>query len=203
MDFFNKIKSKIRTKNFIWAIVFMAVAIIFVIFAVSNGFSSDMQWKVGIRGSRNGIPVSNWMVSCFDLFCSAVFIFISCFFLKSFIRNPEYEKMLSAVKEIGDINAIGTMLSEMPKSAFVKGADLRFNDKIFFYMKSTDVTVVAPYKIKHIGTKIERYNNSVSTFICVYYENQILKINIKEKNAMLLLEEMRKTYSFLQVSASK
>lgn len=195
MEFFNKIKSKLKVKNLIWTIVFIALACLFGIIAFSNGFSSEMQWQIGVRGSNSGIPVPNWLISCFLLLMCIIFLGSAFLFLKSLIKDTEYNKMLKVVESMGNADDIGSMLASMNKNKYAKGGDLRFNERILFYMKGTDVTVISPTSIRGIKTEIVGNKGSETNFVCVFYENGVLKIRTSEKNVLLLLEEMRKTFA--------
>lgn len=192
MEFFNKIKLKLKTKNIIWTIILAAIGALGLFVAISNGFSSEIQWQIGFRGSRNGIPLPNWLVSCF-----LILVFIGCIlgafsFLHSFIKNTEFNKMIDSIKSIGDVETIGKMLSSMDKNKYAKGGDLRFNESIIFYMKSTDVTAISTAAVREITTEfIGEKKHSQENFVCVYYENGVIKIHTSEKNVLPLLEEMR------------
>jgi len=195
MEFFNKIKSKLKVKNFIWTIMFIVLACLFGFMAISNGFSSEMQWQIGVRGSNSGIPVPNWLISCFLLLMCIIFLGSAFLFLKSFIKNTEFNKMLHVVEGMGNAEAIGTMLASMDKNKYAKGGDLRYNESIIFYMKGTDVTVIPPATIRGIRTEIVGNKGSETNFVCVYYGKDVLKIKTSEKNVLLLLEEMRNTFA--------
>lgn len=195
MEFFNKIKSKLKVKNLIWTIVFIVLACLFGFIAFSNGFSSEMQWQIGVRGSNSGIPVPNWLISCFLLLMCIIFIGSAFLFLKSFIKNTEFNKMLHVVESMGNAEAIGTMLASMDKNKYAKGGDLRFNESIIFYSKGTEVTVIPPTTIRGIKTEIVGNKGSETNFVCVYYGKDVLKIKTSEKNVLLLLEDMRKTFA--------
>lgn len=195
MEFFNKIKSKLKVKNFIWTILFIVLACLFGFMAISNGFSSEMQWQIGVRGSNSGIPVPNWLISCFFVLMCIIFIGSAFMFLKSFIKNTEFNKMLHVVESMGNAEAIGTMLASMDKNKYAKGGELRFNESIIFYMKGTDVTVIPPATIRGIRTEIVGNKGSETNFVCVYYGKDVLKIETSEKNVLPLLEEMRKTFA--------
>ncbi len=195
MEFFNKIKSKLKVKNLIWTIVFIALSSVFGLIAFSNGFSSELQWQIGVRGSNSGIPVPNWLISCFLLLMCIIFLGSAFLFLKSFIKNTEFNKMLHVVESMGNAEAIGTMLASMDKNKYAKGGDLRYNESIIFYMKGTDVTVIPPATIRGIRTEIVGNKGSETNFVCVYYGKDVLKIKTSEKNVLLLLEEMRKTFA--------
>lgn len=195
MEFFNKVKLKLKVKNFTCTIVFTALACFFGILAISNGFSSDMQWQIGFRASSIGIPLPNWLVSCFSLLMCVIFLVSAYFYLKSFINDTEYKKMLHVVESMGNVETIGTMLASMNKNKYAKGGDLRFNESIIFYMKGTVVTVVAPATICGIKTEIVGNKGAETNFVCVYYGKDVLKIKTSKKNVLLLLEEMRNTFA--------
>lgn len=55
--------------------------------------------------------------------------------LKSMIRNTTYHEMMREFESIGALESVGAMLSSMPKCPYIRGADLRFNAGILFYMK--------------------------------------------------------------------
>lgn len=195
MEFFNKIKSKLKVKNLIWTIAFIALACLFGFIAISNGFSSEMQWQIGVRGSNSGIPVPNWLISCFLLLMCLIFAGSAFLFLKSFIKNTEFNKMLQVVESLGNAEAIGIMLASMEKNKNAKGGDLRFNENIIFYMKGTEVTVVPPATIRGIRTEIVGNKGSETNFVCVYYGRDVLKIKTSAKTVLPLLEEMRRTFA--------
>lgn len=195
MDFFDKIKAKLKVKNLMCTILFIALACLFGLIAFSNGFSSELQWRFGIRGTNGGIPIPNWLVSCFLLLLSCIFLLSAVMFLKSFVKNTEFNKMMQVVTGLGNAEVIGSMLASMPKSKYAKGGDLRFNENIIFYLKGTDVTVVPLAYIRGIKTEIVGNKNSETNYVCVFYGNDVLKIKTSEKTVLPLLEEMRKTYT--------
>ena len=194
MEFFNKVKSKLKVKNFIWTMLFIAMACLFGFMAILNGFSSEMQWQVGIRGSSGGIPVPDWMISCLYILLCTVFLGTAVAFLTSFLKNTEFNKILRTVESMGNVETIGNMLASMEKNKYAKGGNLRFNENIIFYMKGTEVTVIPPATIRGIKTEIVGSRYSETNFVCVYYGNDVLKIKTSEKHVLLLLEEMRSTY---------
>ena len=195
MEFFNRIKAKLKVKNLLWAVLFIVLATSFGRTAIFNGFSSEFQWHIGVRGSNSGIPVPNWVISF--LFVLMCVIFLGCAFsyIKSFVKNTEFNKLLQMVEGIGAAEAIGTMLASMEKNKYAKGGDLRFNESILFYSKGTDVKVIPPSAIHAIKTEIVCNKHSETNFVCVYYGKDVLKIKTSEKNVLLLLEQMRKTFA--------
>lgn len=198
MEFFNKIKTKLKAKNLLWSLFFLVMGCGSGILGVSNGFSSDMEWQIGVRGSRGGIPIPNWLISGFLVFMCALFIVFFFVFLKSVIKNAEFNKMLRSVEEIGDAESVGAMLAAMPKNKLAKGGDLRFNERILFYMKGTDATVIAPANIRGIRTEIVGNKGSETNYVCVYHGSGVLKITVSAKTVLPLLEEMRRMYAAQQ-----
>ncbi len=196
MDFFNKLRAKLKIKNLCSAILFLLLAALFSWIAISNGFSSETGWRIGIRGSRSGIPIPNWLISCFLLLLGLIFVVSAFLFLVSFVKDTEYKKMLQNVYAIGDADMIGTMIAAMKKSTYTKGGDLRFNERLVFYMKGTDVAVIPSASIRDIRTEIVSRKNSEENYVCIYHENDVLKIRTSEKNVLLLLEEMKNIYHF-------
>lgn len=192
MNFFNKIKSKLKTKNLLWSIFFILFAIGSFAFAMSNGFSSETQWQLGVRGSDSGIPLPNWLVSCFMLLVCAITAFSAYAFIKSFFKDTEFNKMMGIVAQMGDVNYIGNMLESMPKNPYAKGTDLRFNEAILFCMSGTDVKVIHPATIHSIRGEVTS-NKEYS--VCVYYDKEVLKIKTNKKNIQILIEQMRSTLS--------
>lgn len=196
MVFFNKLRVKLKIKNLIRTILFIALAALFSWIAISNGFSYETGWRIGIRGIGGGIPVPNWLISCFLLLLGLLFVVSAFAFLVSFVKDTEYKKMLQNVCAIGDANVIGTMIAAMKKSTYTKGGDLRFNECLVFYMKGTDVAVIPSVNIQDVRTEIVSRKNSEENYVCIYHENDVLKIRTSEKNVLLLLEEMKRIYQF-------
>lgn len=196
MDFFNKLRVKLKIKNLIRASLFLVLAVLFSYIAVSNGFSSETGWRIGIRGTGGGIPVPNWLISCFLLSLGLIFVVSMFLFLVSFVKDTEYKKMLQNVHAIGDANLIGTMIAAMKKSTYTKGGDLRFNEQLVFYMEGTDVAVIPSVSIRDIRAEIVSRKNAEENYVCIYHENDVLKIRTSEKHVLLLLGEMKSIYHF-------
>lgn len=196
MEFFNKIRIQLKIKNFFYAILCLAGSSLFVLCTISTGFSSKMEWRIGFRGSRSGIPIPNWLISCLCIFMVLALFVAACGCFVSFIKDIEFNKMLSVVVEMGDVDSFGLMLASMPKCKYAKGGDLRFNESIVFYLKGTEVTAISPANIRWIEAKIEGNKNSETHYVCVYHGNDVLKIKTKEKNVLFLLEEMKNMYGF-------
>lgn len=196
MEFFNRIKTKLKIKNLCWAILFLAIAVFAGWCGISNGFSSEMEWSIGLRGTDGGIPVPNWLVSGFLLLIGVIMVASAFAYIKSFAKDTEYNKMLQTVQALGDVNMIGAMLTEMHKCDYAKGGDLRFNEQLVFYLKGTNATIIPGANILGIKTEIVSRKNGEDNYVCVYHGNDVLKIKTSEKNVLLLLEEMKRVYRF-------
>ncbi len=195
MDFFKKVKTKIKIKNFLLAAALIALACLSGFIAIMNGFSAETEWQIGIRGSRSGIPVPNWLISCIILLMCGLFLVSGIHCLIAFIKDPMYKKMLLAVAEIGDAEAVGVALAAMKKNKYAKGGDLRFDQRIIFYMSGTTVTVIPPASIRGFRTEIVAGKRTETNYVCVFYGNEVLKIRTSAKNAVPLLEQMRATFA--------
>ena len=193
MEFFNKIKIKLKVRNLISAIVFFAFTSLFASIGIlSLNFSSYFDVRIPIVDIDILIPY--WVVSFLLILISIIPLWIMCPYLKSFFTNTEFNEMIQKVKEIGDAEGIGTMLSSISKSPYAKG-DLRFNEKIIFYMISTKITIVPAVNIRNIQAEIRQTEDSQETYIAVYHQNGKSEIITKEKKVFPLLEEMKRTFS--------
>lgn len=195
MEFFSKIKSKLRVKNLLLGLLYLAIACAMMYFAITNGFSSEVQWQFGVRGSDVGIPLPNWVVSGLLVLVAAIFAFVSFGCIKSFIKSTEYNKMLDSVRKIGEVDAVGAMIASMSKNPYTKGCDLRFNQNLLFCLQGTDVTVLAAADIKGIKAEVTKSGNAETHFLCVYHAAGVLKIRSSKKKILPLLDEMRKTFA--------
>ncbi len=194
MEFFDKLKSKLRRKNLLGALLCLLLSIGFAVGAFSIGFTSELEWQIGPRYSQSGIPVPNWLlaglVALVAVFCFCVTIGQ----LHSLIMDSEYEKMMKKVQVLGDAKVIDSLIASMPKSKLAKGADLRFNAQILFCRQGTNVTVLASSEILAVRTEIVGARGSETNYVCVYYNGGILKIRTGKKTVLVLLEELRRTF---------
>lgn len=192
MEFFNKVRVKLKVRNLIWTFAFAVLTCLFGYRAILRGFPSG---QTGVNQSNRGIPVPNWLrMGVFLLMCGIFFV-SAFFFLKSAIQDTEYKKMLQAVASMGDVAAIGATLAAMAKSNYPKSGDLRFDERIIFYLDGTNVTVIPPASIREIKTGKKAGEYHEKNYVCVYYGNDILKIKTSIQNTLPLLEEMRKTFA--------
>lgn len=197
VDFFNKIKAKLKLKHLLWAIIFTLLAGLMVWLIISNGFSSDKDFQIGLRGFDFGIPIPNWLISCAFILMCLGFLYGVFDNIREFIKNTEFNKLICDAKAIGDINAIGELLSSLEKSKYNKGGDLRYNSQVVYYLKGTEVTIFSPLSIKNITTEIIKVKNTEENYVCVNYGRDVLKIKTSERNVLLLAEDMKRTLAVL------
>lgn len=191
MEFFIRIRSKLRAKNLLWTVVFFAVGCSFAWVAITNGFSSEAGWRYGVVGSQHGIPVSNWVVSALMVLMTLIFGWLAISHFRSFLRNEEYQKLLAAAEALGNPEQIGQALAALPKCPYTKGGDLRYNGDFLFYMKDTKVYLQSTASIQDIRTRIASINRREENYVCIHCEYQALEIKTSEKNVIALLEDLK------------
>ena len=193
MNFFNKVKKKLVVSTLLNILLFVVLAALFAFIAFQIGFAVDEYIEFGLRGSKSGIPIPKVIVS-------SVFLIVCCIMLVSagqsvwsIIKSIDYNKLMTKVIEIGNVEEIGEMLDSMEKSKYIKSADLRFNNEIVFYMKDTTASIIKTEDIIGIRSEIVGKQGSETNFVAVYSKTDVIKIPVSEKNVLPLLEEMRNT----------
>ena len=173
--------------------MFVVLAALFAFIAFQIGFAVDEYIEFGLRGSKSGIPIPKVIVS-------SVFLIVCCIMLVSagqsvwsIIKSIDYNKLMTKVIEIGNVEEIGEMLDSMEKSKYIKSADLRFNNEIVFYMKDTTASIIKTEDIIGIRSEIVGKQGSETNFVAVYSKTDVIKIPVSQKNVLPLLEEMRNT----------
>ena len=193
MNFFNKVKKKLVVSTLLNILLFVVLAVLFAFIAFQIGFAVDEYIEFGLRGSKSGIPIPKVIVS-------SVFLIVCCIMLVSagqsvwsIIKSIDYNKLMTKVIEIGNVEEIGEMLDSMEKSKYIKSADLRFNNEIVFYMKDTTASIIKTEDIIGIRSEIVGKQGSETNFVAVYSKTDVIKIPVSQKNVLPLLEEMRNT----------
>ena len=182
--FFEGIKTKIRNKNIIRAIVGVLGVLIATWFAAMNGFSSESEWKFGIKFSDLGIPIPNWLVSCIIIVVGLIFLFLLVLSLKDLISNENYNKMLTDAKNIGELQFVENVLQNTPKSNLAKG-ELRCNNLLVFYMDGTDISLFPTKWITGIRP-LKSGDKSGSCYVEIQYQGGSVKIETKEADLVPL-----------------
>ena len=189
MAFFERIKSKLKWKNLMYFLLFLLPGFLMILFAFQTGFS----WETNFR-FRIGLPVPNWLLSGLLILFSLGFFYKSVVHLISFLCDAKYRALLQSIERIGDVATCGAILEAMEENPYANRGDLRFNEYIVFYMEGTDVTAFSPQSITAIRGEIERVKNVENTYVCIYYENKVLKISASDENAVELLKQLRNQY---------
>ena len=192
MEFFNGIKWKLKLNNVLWMLISLAVITLFGLGIISNGFSSEVGWRIGIKGSDTGIPVPNWLISVGFIIIALIFVYLFLTSLKSFIKNTEFTKFIKSIERIGDVEQIGNMLSALPKSPYVKGGDLRYNNQLLFYMKGSDCKIIKTSEIKLITPQIRNQGNTKELVVNIITNNGPVSIIVKKNRSNLLAEDIAK-----------
>lgn len=74
----------------------------------------------------------------------------------------------------------------MPKNPLTKGGDLRFKDKLLFYLKDTDVFLIGTDTIISVNPVKERVKSRLEFYVDILSENKMIRISVKEKNMVPL-----------------
>lgn len=194
MEFFEKVRARLRVRNIFYVVLFLLLAALFVSVVIFTGFSSEATIQFSLGGSGRGIPIPNWVISCMSSLMTFFMILAIVNTVKSIAKDTEYNVFLNNVFMIGDTEKIGSMLSSIEKSKLVKSGELRFNEQILFYMEGTNATIVSGRSIRDIRAESVAGKYSETHFISVYYNDKVLKIQAKEQKILPLLDEMRRTY---------
>lgn len=186
MEFFDKIKSKLKFRDLFLTIISAILMIFFIVLSIMNGFSSDTI-----------LFIPKWFISCIFLFAMVVVLIYGLLSLRSYIKGVRFNKILKVVSEIGDIDDIGKMLGSMKKSKYVKRGTLKFNEKIVFYMGRLNVIIIPAEKIRSIKAEIEGGKKGDDSHIRIVYGLNSLKIRTGKENNIALLKEMKETFKEL------
>ncbi|MBQ1186849.1 MAG: hypothetical protein IIX54_04090 [Clostridia bacterium] len=187
--FFNYVKNKIRNKNILWSIISIVVMFVAVLLAISNGFSSETEWKYGFRFSDTGIPIPNWVISCLFIIIALIFLGLLISSVKDLFTNTTYNKIIKAAQEIGDISFIDQTLQNLQKNNLAKGGDLRYNNFLFFYMKGTEVFLFPTKSINSIQP-IKETGKNTECYVNVRSATENVKIYTKELNLVPLANDI-------------
>lgn len=182
MEFFKHIETKLKINNLMWGVTFAIFCILAIVLSISIGFSSDSDMQIGLRGFAGGLPIPNWLFSLFLIVISLVFLLGAFLNIKSFFRNEEYKALINSVANIGELDAVGKLLSSMEKDQHAKG-DLRYNQKILFYMIGTEITILKTDTINKLQKKVKQTSSGKEYTVSLYYENtKTLDIRTTKKN---------------------
>ena len=144
--------------------------------------------------SKGGNGIGDWIaIAIYGIFF--LLFGISAFLtLRSFIKNTEYNEMLRSVQEIGDPEEIGNILACLGKCRYVRGAEVRYNSRVFFYMKGTDIVVLSPISIKRVRTDSGNAVSGADDSVCVSTGNEVIKLKTGRQNTTLLIKEMKQAF---------
>jgi len=189
MEFFGKIKTKIRVQSGLLSLLFIALAALFIFLGFMNGFSTEATMQIGPRGTDVGIPIPDWLLSSIFILLGGFFAFTAVTTLISAFKDKDYNKLIDQVKTVGDVAAVGNKLAGMEKNPFAKG-DLRCDPTVLFYMKGTDANVVNPAHIKAIRPEAQKVKNEVTYYVVIYCDNTKVSIKATKKTVEFLAQDI-------------
>ena len=191
MEFFKRIRSKLKIRNLIWAVVSLFVIGLFV-FSIVLDIKSGNGHSVRLFSTKIGIPV--WLEVFFWILVILFFVILFITSIKSFLRDTEYNELLKTAESFGSIEHLGETLSEISPSPYAKG-ELRCNSAYLFYRIGSDVYLIDTRSITAIDHKVHRnMKRTVSTYyVCVKTVTSEIKIKVKRRNIEKLENEIMQT----------
>ena len=120
MDFFMRIKRKMRNSNIIFAIICFVLSIYWLSEVFSTGFSSDKDYTYTLRGLGIEVPVPNWLLSAFFLVLGVGALATAIFCLVVLIKGKDFNEFINMTGQYGNVEYIGNILENTPKSPYVK-----------------------------------------------------------------------------------
>lgn len=192
--FFETIKKKIRNKNLLWSAVSVLVILVTTYSALSNGFSSETELKAVFRFfvfrfSDIGIPIPNWASSCLFIILGLIFLGLLISSIKDIFTNANFNKLIKAAQEIGEVSFIEQTLENLPKSNLTKGGDLRYNNLLFFYMKGRKVFLFHTKSINSIQP-IKKPGKNAECYVEINCQKETFRIETKEVNLITLANDI-------------
>ncbi len=194
MEFFEKLKAKLRVRYVIWTVVYALVVCVLAWVVIITGFSADTHWKI------NMIPIPDFLISFSFILLGLLFCYIIFRNIRELFTNTEYKKVLEQVEKIGNADAVGEMLSSLEKDKLVKGGELRYNTQVIYYRQGTDVSVFSPLTVSNVRMEIVKVKHGEEYYVCIDYMTNVLRIQTNKKGAPLLMENLRKMMASLYAS---
>ena len=182
MDFFKKIGFRIRLK-FILTLIFSTIF---------TGFMTYLYIAYRIDGNQKDATHCGIIVI-------AGIIAIVCTII-TLVGNKEYKDLINSAKRVGELDEVGKMLEEMPRSFYTKeSVDLRVNERIIFVDTgfSGGVCIILPEQIIEISA-VKRRGAKGGWMYLVVVNTKHGYTSIQTSNedeAMKLCEEMKNYYA--------
>ncbi len=189
MDFFMRIKRKMRNSNIIFAIICFVLSIYWLSEVFSTGFSSDKDYTYTLRGLGIEVPVPNWLLSAFFLVLGVGALATAIFCLVVLIKGKDFNEFINMTGQYGNVEYIGNILENTPKSPYVKFGELRFNKLFFFYISSGVAKIYPTQYITSVEQKIKKRKHQTDYFVRVTFKNDVVEIQTKKDKIALLLKE--------------
>lgn len=192
---FTWIKGKLKMRNLMWALFLLFFAILMIVFAVDEGFSTEAHWRLGLKGIDGGIPIPSWLLSSVGVLLGCIFLYFVYDKTKSFICDDEYKKLIKTAEQFGHPEEIDSLFSEVGKNPHVKGADLWCCRNFLLYFEGLNVFLVKADTVRKIEPSVGRNRNSVTYGVNVYYDgDKAFRIKTTKKQLKPLFVSMADLY---------
>jgi len=189
MDFFMRIKRKMRNSNIIFAIIGFVLSIIWLSEVFSTGFSSDKDYTYTLRGLGIELPVPNWLLSAFFLVLGLGALAATILCLVVLIKGKDFNEFINMTSQYGNVEYIGNILENTPVSPYIKFGELRLNKLFFFYISSGVAKIYPTQYITSVEQKIKKRKYQTDYFVRVTFKNDVIEIQTKKDKIALLLRE--------------
>ena len=190
MYFFMRVKKKMRISK-IKVIIPSFVMSIFMLSGISSmDFSNNKDTKLVLRGTEIGMWLPNWLTTGLVLIFGLVLLAISIYSFVSLIKDKDFNQFMDTVREYGEVEYIGNLLSNIPESRYVKRGELRINNKIFFYLHNGNAKIYPTIYITSVQPKKVKKNDREKYFVDIGFNNEIIEIETQKKQLPLLMEEI-------------
>ncbi len=191
MEFFNRIRLKLKIRNLFWAFVSLLAITLFV-FSIVNSIKSGSGYFVGIINSK--VPIPLWLEICLFVLVGFFFFILFTTSIKSFMRNTEYNELIKTAEKLGNVEQIGETLSAISPSPYAKG-ELRYNSAYLFYRADSNVYLIDAKSITAIENRVgANFRKTSGTYyVCVKTSTLEIPIRVKKKNIEKLKEDIMQT----------
>lgn len=180
LAFFNRIARRLRCKNALWAALFLLMAVGCAAFAVVIGTAPD------------GTPITRIVFTVGGAVLAVLFAF-GCFLsARAFWQNAEFTALMARVAALGDTEAIGARLDTLAASPLTKGGELRYDDRLIFYIHDSELFLFETAAVENVRTEAIERRGATAHGVRIHCGSEVLTIRTSERNAPLLTQELKR-----------
>ena len=137
-----------------------------------------------------GVSLPNWLTNGLVFLVGIVFLVVGISFTVSLIKDKKFNRFIDVVKQYGEVEYIGTLLANIPKSQYVKKGELRIDKLLFFYFYNGEAQMFPTAYITSVEPKRILKNNKEKYFLNINSQNGIVEIETSKQQLPLLVQEI-------------